>query len=93
MTTHTTQSTQAVGNMVSFDAWLNSLNRTRCTGWRWRKNGIISTQNVFGKLYITRDEIERFEARAMAGDFQMDATTPVTRTAVLHPSSVHKGIV
>jgi hypothetical protein len=79
--------------MVSFDAWLNSLNRTRCTGWRWRKNGLISTQNVFGKLYITRDEIERFEARAMAGDFHMDATTPATRTAVKNPISVRKGIV
>jgi len=79
--------------MVSFDAWLNSLNRTRCTGWRWRKHGLIITQNVFGKLYITRDEIERFEARALAGDFHMDATTPVTRTAVQNPTSVRKGIV
>jgi len=66
--------------MVSFDVWLNSLNRTRCTGWRWRKNGLISTQNVFGKLYITRDEIARFEKRAIAGQFHKEVATP-TKTA------------
>lgn len=80
-TTQTNQSAHAVGNIVSFDAWLNSLNRTRCTGWRWRKKGLISTQNVFGKLYITREEIARFEKRAIAGQFHKEATTPSKVTA------------
>jgi len=79
MKKHTIQSTQAVGNIVSFDAWLNSINRTRCTGWRWRKNGLISTQNIFGKIYITRDEIARFETRALSGEFHKQAATPCVK--------------
>ena len=67
--------------MVSFDAWLNSLNRTRCTGWRWRKNGLVSTHNVFGKLYITRDEIARFEKCALSGKFHKEAVVPTQPAA------------
>jgi len=81
MKSHPIQSTQTIGNIVSFDSWLNSINRTRCTGWRWRRDGLISTQNVFGKLYITRDEIARFEARALSGEFQKKAVTPTARLA------------
>lgn len=60
---------QPTSNLVSFYGWLDSLGRTRGTGWRWRKKGIIKAVNVFGKLYISRDEIARFEARAVAGEF------------------------
>ena len=64
----------AAGNLVSFDTWLASIDKTRTTGWRWRKAGLIATVNVFGKLYATRDEIARFEQRAMSGEFHKDAT-------------------
>jgi len=79
MRTHSIQSTQTIGNFVSYDSWLNLINRTRCTGWRWRKEGTVSTHNVFGKLYITRAEINRFETRAMGGEFHKKAVTPSTR--------------
>ena len=65
-----------VGNLVSFDAWLAALDKTRTTGWRWRKTGKVETVNVFGKLYITRDEIFRFEQKALAGDFHEEAHVP-----------------
>jgi hypothetical protein len=58
------------GGLVSFDLWLKQLGKTRITGWRWRRDGIISTLNVFGKIYIQRSEIERFESRALAGEFK-----------------------
>jgi hypothetical protein len=72
----------AAGNLVSSDAWLASLNKTRTTGWRWRKAGLIGTVNVFGKLYCSRDEIARFEQRAIAGEFHRDSTTPHRAMAV-----------
>lgn len=83
MKSHPITSTQTIGNFVSYDSWLNSINRTRCTGWRWRKEGTVSTQNVFGKLYITRAEINRFETRAMAGEFHKAAITPSRKTEPL----------
>ena len=61
------------GDLVSFDQWTRSLNRTRATGHRWRKQfPWLATTNVFGKLYILRKTIEEFERRALAGEFQRD---------------------
>jgi hypothetical protein len=61
------------GDLVSFDLWLGSLNRTRATGHRWRRKlPWLKTINVFGKLYIRRTTIEEFERRAAAGEFQRD---------------------
>jgi hypothetical protein len=59
------------GGLVSFDLWIKQLGKARTTGWRWRRDGIVSTLNVFGKIYIQRSEIERFERRALAGEFSM----------------------
>jgi hypothetical protein len=64
------------GTLVSFAKWLESLDITRATGWRWRRDGTIKTVNIFGKLYVTREEIARFEQRAMAGEFHRDSPTP-----------------
>jgi len=63
-------------SLVSFDSWLEALDKTRTTGWRWRKDGLISAVNVFGKLYVSRDEISRFERRAIAGEFHREAKMP-----------------
>jgi len=71
----------AAGRLVSFDAWLASIDKTRTTGWRWRKAELIKTVNVFGKLYVTRDEIVRFEQRAMSGEFFKDATPKLRKCA------------
>jgi hypothetical protein len=67
--------TQTASNLVPFDGWLSELGKTRCTGWRWRDTGIVVTVNIHGRHYITREEIARFEARAMAGDFAKTADT------------------
>lgn len=76
MTQHNSSGSNPIGDLVSFDAWLASLDKTRTTGWRWRKGGVVKTENVFGKLYISREEISRFEARAAAGEFHREANVP-----------------
>jgi hypothetical protein len=59
------------GNLVSFDAWLSSLAKTRTTGFRWRKEfPWLKVINIFGRLYISRDTIADFERRALDGEFQ-----------------------
>src|SRR5437660_1092804 len=57
------------GNLVPFDEWLRSIGKGRVTGWNWRKSGTVKAINIFGRLYISRVEIARFEARAANGDF------------------------
>ena len=76
MQAHPIAPQETAGNLVSFYGWLESLDKTRTTGWRWRKDGLVKTVNIFGKLYITREEIARFERRAIAGEFHKDTPTP-----------------
>jgi hypothetical protein len=58
-----------LSNLVPFDEWLTSIGKRRVTGWNWRKRGVVKAVNIFGRLYITRAEIARFEARAANGEF------------------------
>ncbi len=75
-----TLSTTPPAQLVSFDGWLNDLGRTRVTGYRWRKLGLVKTENIFGRHYISREEIAQFERRAMAGEFAQTRATPTDRT-------------
>jgi hypothetical protein len=72
---------QAISNLLAFDRWLKDIDRTPATGWRWRKRGWIKTINVCGRLYISRDEINRFETRAVAGEFSKTHVTPKRKEA------------
>lgn len=82
MQANTTAAQATAGNLVSYFGWLGTLGKTRTTGWRWRKSGLIKTVNIFGKLYVTRDEIARFEERAMSGEFHKEITSPRTPSAI-----------
>jgi hypothetical protein len=55
----TSQLQPTAGDLVSFDQWIRSLNRTRATGHRWRRQfPWLETTNIFGKLYIRRKTIK-----------------------------------
>ena len=69
MSNHATINNGPTANLISFDLWLHERGTTRTTGWRYRKAGLIDTVNIFGRVYVAREEIARFEARAMAGEF------------------------
>jgi hypothetical protein len=64
---------QPVSNLLAFDRWLQDFGRTPASGWRYRQRGWISTINIAGRLYVTRDEVARFEARAGGGGIQQDS--------------------
>ena len=66
-------------NIFPFEKWLDGRGLTRTTGYRYRKQGLIQTVNIFGRLYITREEIALFERRAVNGDFHKEAKTPARR--------------
>jgi len=71
----TPNSVATPSRLYSFNRWLKAIDRSRATGWRWRLNGIVETVNIRGRVYISRDEIERFESRACAGEFARPSTT------------------
>jgi hypothetical protein len=66
--------------LYPFNRWLKDIDRSRATGWRWRCDGIIEAVNIRGRVFISRDEIERFERRACAGEFARQSTTPVRQS-------------
>jgi hypothetical protein len=67
---------QPVSNLLAFDRWLKDIDKTAATGWRWRKRGWISTVNIAGRVYVSRQAIGEFEARAAAGEFAKQHVTP-----------------
>jgi hypothetical protein len=51
--------------------YLSSLGYSYVTGWRMRRRGWIKTITICGRVFVTREEIERFEASAAAGAFMV----------------------
>ncbi len=79
MIPHATPRYNDPSTLVSFEKWLEGLNLTRTTGYRYRKSGLIKAVNIFGRLYVTRDEIAEFERRALAGEFDKQTNNAPAR--------------
>lgn len=68
--------TNSIAGLIPFDDWLKALGKDRSTGYRYRKRGDVTTVNIYGRLYITPEEITRFAARAAAGEFARKVRSP-----------------
>lgn len=62
--------------LLAFNRWLKDTGIGRATGWRWRRDGIIQTLNIYGRCYISREEIARFEEAAKLGEFARASHPP-----------------
>lgn len=71
-----TKAQSTVSNLSAYDKWLENMGITAATGWRWRRDGLITTVNILGRVYISREAVESFERRAAAGDFAKVHQTP-----------------
>lgn len=54
---------------ISLSAWLRQIGRSDTTGWRWVKAGWLHPLNIAGRPYLTAEDIQQFQARAIAGEF------------------------
>jgi hypothetical protein len=43
-----------------YDAWLKDIGRSRMTGYRWRKQGRIKVERIYGRNFVRQEEIDRF---------------------------------
>ncbi len=75
------KSKQASPALLDYGQWLAAMGKTPITGWRWRKRGVLKTVNIFGRVYLTQEEAERFVRRAKAGEFAQPHKTPRAKTA------------
>jgi hypothetical protein len=58
-----------VPGLMALDKFIESIGVTRETLVKWRRNGLLETCNIYGRLYVTTEEATRFKRRAMAGEF------------------------
>lgn len=77
-----TKAQSSVSNLCAYDKWLENMGISAATGWRWRRNGLITTVNILGRVYISRDVVEAFEQRAAAGEFAKVHQTPRRKSGV-----------
>ena len=58
-----------VPGLMALDKFIESIGVTRETLVKWRRNGLLETCNIYGRLYVTIEEATRFKRRAMSGEF------------------------
>lgn len=58
-----------VPGLMALDKFIESIGVTRETLVKWRRNGLLETCNIYGRLYVTTEEAARFKRRAMSGEF------------------------
>lgn len=68
---------------MTFDRWLESIGRSRATGYRWIASGMVTPVNIQGKNYITREEDGRFWERAKAGEFAQEVPSIEEKVAAM----------
>lgn len=73
---------RAISDLVAYDKWLAELGISASTGWRFRKRGAIRPIVLYGRLYVSRQQIRDFEARAAAGEFASIPAQPNSRRSL-----------
>jgi hypothetical protein len=68
-------------DLVAYDSWLASIDRSLVTGWRWERLGLIQTVNILGRKYVSRKAIAEFEMRAGRGEFSKSHEMPKRKAA------------
>ena len=61
-------------SIIAYRKWLADAGVSNTTGWRWAKQGWIHPVNIAGRLYVTQQDIESFQSRAVAGEFAKGAS-------------------
>lgn len=64
---------------IPWTTWLREMQISETTGWRWKNKGWITPFYIAGRQYVTLEEIARFKARALAGEFTSASRPSATR--------------
>ena len=56
--------------------WREQMDVSPTTAWRYAKRGWIHPITIAGKVYLSQDDIDRFEERARTGEFARDFNRP-----------------
>ena len=62
---------------ISLDYFIQTSGVSDTTIWRWRKQGMLKTENIAGRLYILPKNLREFRRRVEAGEFSKKHQTPI----------------
>jgi hypothetical protein len=63
-------------SIKSLDTFRQEMGISDSTLWRWRRQGILETTSIHGRLYITHEQAARFVARVSSGEFSKVKPVP-----------------
>ena len=72
MATNDQTTSAPASGIVPFTTWYRELGVSERTAHRYRARGMIEVLNIYGKLYVSREQIGLFEARVEAGEFAQE---------------------
>ncbi len=75
----------AAAELFAQDRFAGDMGVTRETVWRWRRDGLLRTINIRGRIYVTAEEAADFKWRALAGHFAKPAKRPSRTVRAMRP--------
>ena len=75
----------AAAELFAQDRFAEDMDVTRETLWRWRRDGLLRTINIRGRIYVTAEEAADFKRRALAGQFAKPARRPSRTIHAVRP--------
>lgn len=66
---------------IALDLFIERIGITDTTAWRWRRDGVLKTENIYGRLYISAKELREFNRRVEAGEFAKEHIAPKKKKA------------
>ena len=75
----------AAAELFAQDRFAEDMDVTRETLWRWRRDGLLRTINIRGRIYVTAEEAAYFKRRALAGHFAKPAKRQALTIQALRP--------
>jgi hypothetical protein len=66
---------------IALDMLIERMGITDTTAWRWRRDGVLKTENIYGRLYVSADALREFNRRMKAGEFSKKHVAPKKKKA------------
>lgn len=66
----------ASAGAISLAKWCADTGICRVSAYRWRKQGVLQTVNINGRMFVTREADAEFWRRAASGEFAKDRRPP-----------------
>ncbi len=68
---------------ITLDKFISTIGISDSTAWRWRRDNILRTENIYGRLYVMPKDLRDFTRRMEAGEFAKAHKAPRREKALV----------